>query len=378
MATEKDYYEILGVSREADDKELKQAYRKLALKYHPDRNPGDTEAEDNFKEAAEAFDVLSNAEKRQIYDQYGHAGLNGHGMGGGFHDVSDIFSHFNDIFGDFFGGMFGGGGRGRSAHGPRAGNDLRYDLELDLTEAVLGTKKELTFDTAVACETCSGSGAKPGTKPQICDKCGGVGQVRMSQGFFVLTTTCPACQGEGKRILERCTTCRGNGRVPKQRKVTLRVPPGVDDGIRMRIAGEGEPGDPNAPSGDLYVYLHVARHELFERDGRDLHCILPISFPQAALGAKLQAPTLQEPIEVQIPSGSQPGDVVRVKGSGVASLNGHERGDLCYHLRLVVPRKLSRKQRELIRELAKESGEETLNKPGLVERIGNLFAEENG
>lgn len=377
MENDRDYYEILGVTKDADEKELKAAYRKCALKYHPDRNP-DSDAEEKFKEASEAYEVLSDPTKRQIYDQYGRAGLQGQGMNSGFADVSDIFSRFNDVFGDFFGSMFEGmGSSRRRRRGPRPGEDLRYDLEITLPEAARGTRRELTLNMAAPCETCSGSGAKPGTSPVACERCGGAGQVRISQGFFVLTTTCPDCQGKGVVVRERCPKCRGRGRVERERKVTLRIPPGVDDGVRMRVQGEGEPGEPGAPPGDLYVFIRVAKHERFERHGRDLHCILPVSFPQLALGAKVQAPTLDEPQEVKIPSGAQPGDVVRLRGLGVPGLNGEAAGDICYHLELVVPRRLTRRQKELIRELAKEDGDEVQDgKPGIIERLGQLFSEE--
>ncbi|MBM4321079.1 MAG: molecular chaperone DnaJ [Deltaproteobacteria bacterium] len=377
MENERDYYEILGVSKSADDKELKKAYRKLALQYHPDRNQNDATAEEKFKEASEAYEILSNPEKRRIYDQFGRAGLQGHGMSPGFTDVADIFSHFNDIFGDFFGNVFGGTGRsGRRRRGPRPGNDLRYDLEISLSEAVHGTRRELSLSTAFACEKCGGSGARAGTSPVPCERCGGAGQVRISQGFFVLTTTCPDCQGRGMVVRERCSECRGKGKVQRERKVSLRIPPGVDDGVRMRIQGEGEPGEPGGAPGDLYVFIHVQSHDLFERHGRDLHCVLPVSFPQVALGAKLEAPTLDEPRELKIPAGSQPGEVIRLHGAGVPGLNGEPPGDICYHLKLVVPRSMTRRQKELIRELAREGGNEIDGKPGLLERLGQLFSEE--
>ena len=380
MESRRDYYEILGVARDAQTGELKRAYRKLALKYHPDRNPDDSEAEERFKEASEAYGVLSSPEKRRVYDQFGHEGLQGHGMGGGFRDMSDIFSNLNDIFGDFFGDIFGGWPRGpRGARVRRPGNDLRYDLDLSLKEAVLGTSKELDISSQVRCKTCKGSGARPGSSPIICQRCKGQGQVRVAQGFFVLTTNCPDCGGKGSVIPDLCADCKGRGKFVEERKMTLRVPPGVDDGVRMRISGEGEPGDPGAPPGDLYVFLHVSEDEVFARDHRDLHCEVRISFVQAALGATMKAPTIDGERDLPIPPGSQPGTVLRVEGEGVSGLNGERAGDLCYHLKLVVPRRLSKRQKELLRELAKEGGDELDERPGFFERLGkNLFGEEAG
>ncbi len=376
METKRDYYEILGVDRSADERELKRAYRKLALKFHPDRNQDDPVAEERFKEASEAYDVLSDAERREIYDRYGHEGLQGRGMGGGFSGVDDIVSHFNDVFGDLFGSMFGGQRRGR--RGPRPGNDVRYDLEITLREAVRGTKRTLNLRTPAHCKACSGSGARAGSQPVACQRCGGGGQVRIAQGFFVLTTTCPDCRGQGKVVRDACPECSGKGRILVEREVSLNIPAGVGDGVRMRVAGEGEAGEPGAEPGDLYVFLSVQRDEQFERYGRDLHCPLDLSFPQAALGATLTAPTLDDPQEIEVAPGSQHGDEVRLKGAGVPGLNGEPTGDIVYHLQLKVPRKLNRKQRELLKELADEAGDAVSNHVGFFERIGNLFHEETG
>ncbi|MDY0062059.1 MAG: molecular chaperone DnaJ [Myxococcota bacterium] len=379
MATDRDYYEILGVARSASEKDLKRAYQKLALKFHPDRNPDDPAAEERFKEASEAYEVLANPEKRQIYDQFGKEGLRGRGMGTHFDDVSEIFSNFGDVFSEVFGDIFGQGRR-RGRRGPRPGNDLRHDIEISLDEAFAGARKELNLETPVTCAECQGTGAKAGSQPQTCSACKGAGQVRVAQGFFVLTTTCPECHGQGAVVRDPCPKCRGRGRVAEDRKVTLRIPPGVDDGVRMRVQGEGEPGDPGAPPGDLYVFLHVTPHPQFHREGRDLHALLPVTFSQAALGATLDAPSLGEPREVKVPAGSQPGDELRVRGAGMPSLNGTGPGDLIYHLKVVVPKSLSRRQRELIKELAKEESpiaeQVTEEKPGFFERLGQMLCED--
>ncbi|MBW1659746.1 MAG: molecular chaperone DnaJ [Deltaproteobacteria bacterium] len=342
---ERDYYEILGVARSATQEEIKKAYRKLALKYHPDRNPDNKEAEERFKEASEAYEVLSDPEKRQIYDQFGHDGLKGTGFTG-FRGFEDIFSSFGDIFGDFFG--FGA----RSRSGPTRGDDLRYDLEITFEEAAFGKDVELEIPRTVRCETCGGTGAKPGTHPITCPACGGRGQVTRSQGFFSISTTCSTCQGTGQIIPEPCPDCGGTGRVKKKRKVALKIPAGVDTGSRLRLRGEGEAGERGGPPGDLYVVIHVKPHEFFERSGDDIYCKVPISFTTAALGGKVEVPTLEGVETIQIKKGTQSGEVFQLKGKGFPRLRGYGRGDEIIQVVVSVPKKLTKRQEELLREFA--------------------------
>jgi len=344
----RDYYEVLGVDRAADGGTIKKAFRKLALKYHPDRNPDDATAEEHFKEVAEAYEVLSDADQRARYDRYGHAGLQGGGFSGGA-SVDDIFSHFGDIFGDIF-----GGGR-RSRNRPARGNDLRYDLEISLQEAVQGCKRDLTIPRVQPCGTCTGSGLRPGASPKTCGHCGGRGQVSRSQGPFMFSMTCPACGGAGTSAADsdRCDDCRGSGRERVERTVTARIPAGVDTGTRMRISGEGEAGDRGGPPGDLYVVLVVTPHERFERNGDDLHCEVHIDVATAALGGELDVETIDEEVEhVRLPAGIQPGERIRVRDRGVPHLNGNGRGDLYAHVRVRIPDKLSKRQKQLFEELA--------------------------
>ena len=349
--SKRDYYEVLGVSRDATAKELKKAYRKLAMKYHPDRNPGDKEAESHFKEASEAYEVLSDPEKRARYDQFGHEGLRGAAAGAGFDSMDDIFSQFGDIFGD----MFGFGGRRRRG-GPRRGADMRYDLELSFEEAAFGTSKSLTIPRHVKCERCEGSGAEPGTSPTTCPTCQGRGQVHHRQGFFTLSSTCPHCKGTGEFISDPCTECEGKGKTRIEREVEVKVPAGVDTGTRLRLRQEGENGSRGAPRGDLYVFLHVQPSEVFERDGADLHARHEISFVQAALGCEVEAPTLGgESTTITIEPGAQHGDTKVIKNEGIAKLQGSGRGDLYVHLDVQIPTKLSKRQRELLEEYAEES-----------------------
>jgi molecular chaperone DnaJ len=356
--TKRDYYEVLGVKRDADDKAIKKAYRKLALEYHPDRNPGDKVSEEKFKELSEAYEVLSDPEKRRVYDQFGHDGLSRGGFQG-FEGVGvgDILSHFSNIFEDFFGGFGGGdifgGGRRGGRRRPQRGADLRYDLTLKLEETVFGAKKEIQVRHAEACETCGGKG---GTGATACGTCRGRGQVVHGQGGFILTTTCPRCHGAGEIIKDRCKKCEGEGQVLRTETVTVKIPPGVDDSTRLRVGGKGEAGARGGPRGDLYVFLHIEPHDLFRREGDQLHVELPISFVQAALGATLEAPTIEGPKEIEVPRGSQPGDVVRIQALGVPRLNGYGRGDLHVHLRVTIPTSLSREQEKLLRELAESSG----------------------
>jgi molecular chaperone DnaJ len=345
-----DYYEILGVSRTASDGEIKSAYRKLALKYHPDRNPGNKDAEEKFKEAAEAYGVLADADKRQRYDAYGHAGVSG-AAGAGFDPT--IFADFGDILGDFFGfgDLFGRRGRG----GPRRGSDLRYNLELTFEEAAFGTETQIQIPRAKACDSCQGSGSAPGTQPASCPNCRGTGQVTYQQGFFSIARTCGRCRGAGKIVTSPCATCSGQGAIPDERKLQIKIPPGVDTGSQLRITGEGEPGMAGGPPGDLYVVLRVQEHEVFRREGSHLYCEMPISFAQAALGGSIEvpAPDGEDPAKLSIPEGTQTGTTFKVRGRGVPHLGHKGRGDLHIMVRVVIPTKLSGEQKKLIEQLAR-------------------------
>jgi molecular chaperone DnaJ len=358
MMEKRDYYQVLGVSRQANGEELKKAYRKLALKYHPDRNPGDKDAEERFKEAAEAYEVLSDPKKRQIYDTYGFEGLQGTGFSG-FRGFEDIFSSFGDIFEEFFSFGFGGG-RPRQRTAARPGNDLGYDLVLAFEEAVFGTEKEIEVEMAVACESCQGSGAEAGSREAACPLCQGRGQVVQSQGFFRISTTCARCEGAGVVLTSPCSHCRGQGRLKGRKRVQVKVPSGVDNGTRLRLRGEGEGGYRSGPAGDLYVRLHVQPHERFERDGDDLYGKVYVSFVQAILGDRLEFPTLDGPRTLEITAGTQPGSVLRYPGAGVPHLRGQGRGDLFVEVNVQLPSSITPRQEELLREfqqLAKEHEE---------------------
>lgn len=354
-----DYYELLGVSRDASDRDIKRAYRKLAMKYHPDRNPGDKEAEDKFKEISEAYEVLSDAQKKAAYDQFGHAGVDGQaggfgGGGGGFGgDFSDIFG---DVFGDIFGGGGGGGGRRRSS--VQRGADLRYNLDLTLEEAVRGCEKTLHVPTMVGCEVCGGSGAKKGTSAKTCPTCNGHGQVRMQQGFFSVQQTCPTCHGDGKIISDPCDSCHGQGRVEETKTLQVKIPAGVDTGDRIRLAGEGEAGTHGGPAGDLYVQVNVREHPIFQRDGKHLYCEAPISFVDAALGGELDVPTLDGRVKLKIPAETQTGKLFRLRGKGISPVRGGSTGDLLVRVVVETPVKLNSKQKELLREFQKATEEE--------------------
>lgn len=345
--SKRDYYEVLGVARDATEADLKKAYRRVAMKHHPDRNPDNKESEELFKEANEAFEVLSDPEKKARYDQFGHAGVNQQGGGGGgAGDFGDIFS---DIFGDIFGGA-GGGRAGGGRAGVRKGADLRYNLELDLEDAVKGTTVKIRIPTAVVCNTCDGSGAKKGTSPVDCTTCNGVGQVRMQQGFFSVQQTCPRCHGSGKQIKDPCNTCHGRGQVEEQKTLSVKVPAGVDEGDRIRLTGEGQAGTNGGPPGDLYVQVHMREHKLFVRDGRDLHCEIPISFVDAALGGELEVPTLDGRVKLKIPAETQTGKLFRLRGKGVTSVRGGGAGDLLCRVVVETPVQLTRRQKELLQE----------------------------
>lgn len=345
--SKRDYYEVLGVSKGVDAKELKKAYRRVAMKCHPDRNPGDAAAEEQFKEASEAYEILSDSQKRAMYDQYGHAGLESGGGGGGYGGGQ---GNFSDIFGDVFGDIFGGGGGGRRG-GPARGSDLRYTLELGLEEAVKGASVKIKVPTLVSCKPCDGSGAKPGTRPKTCTTCGGVGQVRMQQGFFQVQQTCPTCRGKGKEIGEPCSSCHGQGRTEETKTLSVKVPPGVDTGDRIRLSGEGEAGTDGGPTGDLYVQVSVKEHEFFQRDGKNLYCEVPISIFDACLGGEIEVPTLDGRVKLKVPTETQTGKLFRLRGKGVTPVRGGTAGDLLCRVVLETPISLSSKQKELLQEL---------------------------
>lgn len=347
----RDYYEVLGVSRTANDQEIKSAYRKLALQYHPDRNPDKPEAEERFKECSEAYAVLADGEKRARYDRFGHAGVTNGASGFGGFD-SAVFTDFQDIFGDIFGfsDMFGGrGGRQRSR--AQRGADLREDLTLEFEEAVFGVTKQIQVRRMEECEQCKGSGVAPGKQPITCTTCAGRGQVRYQQGFFSITRACSTCGGSGKLIVDPCNQCRGQGRITRERTVTVKVPAGVEEGARILYSGEGEAGVYGGPPGDLYVVLHAKEHSFFEREGKNLYCVLPVSFSQAALGAEISVPTLEGEASIKIPEGTQTGSNFKLKNKGVPVLNGHGRGDLFVEVKVQTPAKLTKRQRELLQEL---------------------------
>jgi molecular chaperone DnaJ len=344
------YYEILEVSREADGETIKKAYRQQALRFHPDRNPDDAEAEERFKEAAEAYEVLRDPEKRQIYDRYGHEGLAGQGFSG-FSNFEDIFSSFSSIFEDFF----GFGGRRASAHEPARGADLRYDLSVTYEEAARGKESELTLTRNLTCEACDGTGAAPGARPETCPTCKGVGQVARHQGWFRLSTTCPNCGGAGQVISDPCPECRGQGLVERSRTVAVRIPAGVDHGSRLRLRGEGEGGLRGGPPGDLYVVIHLEPHHFFERNEQDVYCQVSVNMVQATLGDKIEVPTLKDKRQVSIPRGTQAGDIIRLRGEGFPHLRGMGRGDQLIQVQVMTPTDLTRRQEELLREFAAES-----------------------
>ncbi|MDR8522886.1 MULTISPECIES: molecular chaperone DnaJ [Shewanella] len=348
--SKRDYYEVLGVGRDASEREIKKAYKRLAMKFHPDRNPGNKEAEASFKEVKEAYEILTDGDKKAAYDQFGHAGVDPNRGGGGFGGGAD----FGDVFGDVFGDIFGGGRRGGQRQAAR-GSDLRYNLELSLEEAVRGLTKELRIPTLAACDVCDGSGAKKGTTPTTCGTCHGQGQVQMRQGFFAVQQACPTCHGRGKIIKDPCNKCHGEGRVEKSKTLSVKIPAGVDTGDRIRLSGEGEAGEYGAPPGDLYVQVSVREHAIFQRDGNNLYCEVPISFSKAALGGEIEVPTLDGKVNLKIPAETQTGRMFRMRGKGVKSVRSHAVGDLLCKVVMETPVNLNERQKELLREF-----EETL------------------
>jgi molecular chaperone DnaJ len=377
--TKRDFYEILGIDRQANDQQIKSAYRKLALKYHPDRNPGDKQAEEQFKAAAEAYAVLADPQKRSMYDRFGHAGVAGAGGGAGgfdptiFADFSDIFAGLGDVFG--FGDIFG---TRRRRGGPQRGADLRYDLEITFEESATGTETTIQIPREEICDTCKGNGAAPGTSPETCSQCRGSGQVRYQQGFLTVARPCPNCRGTGKTIAKPCQTCRGAGRLARERKLTVKIPAGISTGQRLRLYGEGEHGTAGGPSGDLYVVVHVQEHPFFQREGDDLYCELPISFPTLALGGNVKVPTLNGFQDLEIPSGTQPGERFRLRHKGMPNVSGRGHGDLHVIARTSVPKKLTREQKHLLEELAKTLPQEKVETEGdaekpFFERVKDIF-----
>lgn len=350
----RDYYEVLGVQKTVSAQDLKSAFRKVALQYHPDRNPGNAEAEDKFKEASEAYEVLSDPERRQKYDRFGHAGNPFGDAGGGFQGVN-----INDIFGEIFGDIFGGAGGGRGRRQTSRGADLRYNLEISFEEAAFGCRPKVTIPRPKKCDTCTGSGSKSGAAPRQCAACGGSGELRYTQGFFAVSRPCADCGGTGATIPDPCAKCRGSGKIPSEEVIEVAIPGGVDNGTRVRLGGMGEPGDRGGPPGDLYVTVIVREHPLFQREEYEVFCEVPVSFTQAALGAKIDVPTLDGKVKMTIPQGTQSGKVFRLRGKGIPHLHSQQRGD--QHVRVVIetPTELSSKQRELLERFAEVSGEET-------------------
>ncbi len=379
MSTKRDLYEVLGINRDASDDDIKKAYRKLAMKHHPDRNPDNPKAEEHFKEGKHAYEILSDAQKRAAYDQYGHAGVDPQsGMGGGGRGgegMGGFADAFGDIFGDIFGGGRGGGGGGRS--NVYRGADLRYNMEISLEEAARGTEKTIRIPTAEECGGCHGSGAKKGTEPKTCPTCGGAGQVRMQQGFFSIQQTCSRCHGSGRIIPSPCPDCGGAGRVKKHKTLEVKIPAGIDEGMRLRHSGHGEPGVNGGPSGDLYVEIHIKAHTVFQRDNDDLHCEMPISFTVAALGGEIHIPTLDGIANLKIPSETQSGKVFRLRGKGIKGVRSHAAGDLMCHVVVETPVSLTERQKELLRELEAINTTDHRHNPrakGWMDKVKEFFS----
>ena len=385
MAQKRDYYTVLGVNRDASEEDIKKSYRKLAMKHHPDRNPGDKSSEDKFKEAKEAYEILSDAKKRAAYDQFGHAGVDpsaGFGAGRGPFGPGgpEGFGGFADAFGDIFGEIFGQqSARGRGT-GMFRGADLRYNLELSLEEVARGTEAKIRIPTLEACATCHGSGAKPGTQPKPCTTCGGRGEVRVSQGFFSIQQTCPTCHGSGQVIADPCDTCRGAGRVKKNKVLEVNIPAGIDEGQRIRLSGKGEPGMNGGPPGDLYVEIHLTRHDVFQREGDDLHCEVPIGFSTAALGGEIEVPTLGGKASISVPEGTQAGKTFRLRGKGIKGVRASYPGDLYCHIVVETPVRLTDKQKKLLREFeasVREGGNKhSPQTKGFMDKMKGFFTAE--
>ena len=379
MATKRDYYDVLGVPKNASDEDIKKAYRKLAMKHHPDRNQGDgaKAAEEKFKEAKEAYEMLSDAQKRAAYDQYGHAGVdpNMAGRGGpGPEGFGGFAEAFGDIFGDIFGGGRRGGGGGQQVY---RGNDLSYAMEITLEEAAAGKDTQIRIPTWDNCDTCHGTGAKPGTSPKVCPTCNGSGNVHLRQGFFSIQQTCPQCRGSGKIIPEPCTTCNGAGKIKRQKTLEVKIPAGINEGMRIRSAGNGEPGHNGGPAGDLYIEIRIKAHEIFERDGDDLHCTVPVGLTTAALGGTIEVPTLGARAEIELPEGTQHGKTFRLRGKGIKGLRSSYPGDLYCHVTVETPVKLTEHQRKLLKELDesfRKAGEKhSPNAKSWTDRVKDLF-----
>ena len=375
MAKKRDYYEILGLARDASEEDIKKSYRKLAMKHHPDRNPDDKSAEEKFKESKEAYEMLSEPDKRRAYDAYGHAGVSQNAGGGGEQGFGGFSEAFGDIFGDIFGGGRGGRGGGSQVY---RGADLRYNLEITLEQAARGTETKIRIPTLEECDTCNGSGAKKGTTAKTCHTCGGVGQVRMQQGFFSVQQTCPTCKGTGKYIPDPCTVCSGTGRIKKHKTLSVKIPAGVDDGDRIRLAGEGEAGVNGGPSGDLYVVVQLKEHGVFQRNGADLHCEMPISFSVAALGGEISIPTLDGEAKIKIPAETQSGQTFRLRGKGIKPIRQTSAGDLMCHVVVETPVRLTDRQKELLRELEEiNSNDGDKHNPrakGFMDKVKEFFA----